>query len=108
MTETGLGDCPPNYVDQFKKVSKIFLIEFLAFQTWKRPFGYLLRLHQHSNETFKEFVTRFYREKITIENPIEDMVYATLYQGISPEEPLMRKLARKQPITMQGLVDKEE
>jgi hypothetical protein len=53
-------------------------------------------------------VTRFYREKITIENPIEDMVYATLYQGISPEEPLMRKLARKQPITMQGLVDKEE
>jgi len=67
-----------------------------------------LRLHQHSNETLKEFVTRFYREKITIENSTEDMVYAALYQGISPEEPLMRKLARKQPSTMQGLMDKEE
>jgi hypothetical protein len=35
------------------------------------------------------------------------MVYAALYQGnISPEEPLMKKLARKQPSTLQNLMDK--
>jgi hypothetical protein len=31
-------------------------------------------------------MAQFNREKITIEDPIEDMVFATLYQGISPEE----------------------
>jgi len=37
---------PPNSVDQFKKLSKIFLTEFLAFRTRKKPSGYLLSLHQ--------------------------------------------------------------
>jgi hypothetical protein len=39
---------------------------------------------------------------MAVEDPIEDMVYATLYQGVSPEEPLMKKLARKKPSTLQG------
>jgi hypothetical protein len=62
------------------------LTEFLALWTRKKPSGYFLTLHQRRNETLKEFMARFNREKITIEDPIEDMVFATLYQGISPEE----------------------
>jgi len=45
---------------------------------------------------------------MAVENPTEDMVYVALYQGISLEEPLMRKLARKQPSSLQGLMDKVE
>jgi hypothetical protein len=48
-------------------------------------------LHQHSNEYLKEFVARFNREKMAVEDPTDDMVFATLYQIISPEEPLMKK-----------------
>jgi hypothetical protein len=82
------------------------MMEFLAFRTRKKSSGYLLRLHQHKNETLKEFVTRFNREKMAVEDPTEDMVYVALYQAISPKEPLMKKLARKQPSTLQGLMDK--
>jgi hypothetical protein len=53
-------------------------------------------------------VAQFNREKMVVEDPTKDMVYAALYQGISPEEPLMRKLARKQPSSLQGLMDKVE
>jgi hypothetical protein len=53
-------------------------------------------------------VARFNLEKMAVENPTEDMVYVALYQGISLEEPLMRKLARKQPNSLQGLMDKVE
>jgi hypothetical protein len=84
------------------------LIEFLAFQRQKKPSGYLLTLHQHSNETFKEFMALFNREKMTVEDPTEDMVFAAIYQRISPKNPLMKKLARKQPSTLQGLMDKVE
>jgi len=75
---------PPNSVDQFKELSKIFLTEFLAFRTKKKPSGYLLSLHQQSNESLKEFMARFNREKATVEDPTEDMIFAAIYQGISP------------------------
>jgi hypothetical protein len=36
------------------------------------------------------------------------MIFAAIYQGISPEEPLMKKLVRKQPSTLHSLMDKVE
>jgi hypothetical protein len=45
---------------------------------------------------------------MAVEDPTEGMVFTVLYQGISPEEPLMKKLARKQLSILQGLMDKVE
>jgi hypothetical protein len=42
---------------------------------------------------------------MVVEDPTDDMIYVALYQGLSPEEPLMKKLARKQPDTLQGLMN---
>jgi hypothetical protein len=36
------------------------------------------------------------------------MIFAAIYQGISLEEPLMKKLVRKQSSTLQGLMDRVE
>jgi len=81
---------------------------FLAFQKRKNPSGYLLTLHQQSNESLKEFMAQFNREKITIKDSTEDVVFTAIYQGISPEESLMKKLAQKQLSTLQNLTDKIE
>jgi hypothetical protein len=99
---------PPNSVDQFKELSKIFLTESLAFRAKKKPSGYLLSLHQQSNESLKEFMARFNREKVTVEDPTDDMIFVAIYQGISPNEPLKKKLVLRQPSTLQGLMDKVE
>jgi hypothetical protein len=56
----------------------------------------LIILHQHNNETLKEFMARFNQEKIMVEDLTDDMVFAAIYHRISPEEPLMKKLAWKQ------------
>jgi hypothetical protein len=53
-------------------------------------------------------MAQFNREKVTVEDSTEDMVFAAIYQGISPDEPLMKKLFRKQSSTLQGLMDKVE
>jgi len=53
-------------------------------------------------------MAQFNREKMTVEDPTKNMVFAALYWGISPKEPLMKKLARKQPSTLQGLMVKVE
>jgi hypothetical protein len=99
---------PPNSIDKFKELSKIFLTKFLAFRTRKKPSGYLLTLHRQSNESLKDFMAWFNQEKITVEDLTEDMVFAAIYQGVSPEEPLMKKLNQMQLSTLQGLIDKLE
>jgi hypothetical protein len=45
---------------------------------------------------------------MTKEDLTDDMVYTALYQELSPEEALMKNLARKQPSTLRGLMDKVE
>jgi len=50
----------------------------------------------------------FNSKKMTVEDPTDDMIFAALYQGLSLEGLLMGKLARKQPSTMHGLMDKVE
>jgi hypothetical protein len=66
----------------------------------KKPSGYLLTLQQRSGETLKDFVARFNAEKMTVEDLTGDMIYATLYQGLSQEEPLIKKLTRTQSATL--------
>jgi hypothetical protein len=51
-------------------------------------------------------MARFNQEKVTVEDPTDDITFAAIYQGISPDEPLMKKLVQKQPSTLQGLMDK--
>jgi hypothetical protein len=45
---------------------------------------------------------------MVVKDPTYNMVFATLYQGLSLEGPLIKKLARKQLSTLQGLMDKVE
>jgi hypothetical protein len=74
----------------------------------KKPLGYLLTPQQGSSETLQYFMARFNSERMTVEDLTDDMVFSALYQGLSSEELLMKKLARKQPSTLQGLVDRVE
>jgi hypothetical protein len=69
----------PNFVDKFKELCKIFLMKFQALETWKKPLGYLLPLHQSSNENRKEFMTRFNQEKMAVEYSTKDMVLTAHY-----------------------------
>lgn len=85
----------PVSVDSFDGLRREFLGPFIEARTRKKSFGYLLTLQQRSDETLKDFVARFNTEKMIVEDPIDDMVYAALYQGLSLEEPLRKKLAKK-------------
>ncbi|XP_059461355.1 uncharacterized protein LOC132190396 [Corylus avellana] len=96
---------PLNSIDNFEALGRMFLTEFLPWRTRKRPWVYLLAIKQRHDETLKEFIARFNLEKMAVEIPTNDTVFAALYSGISPEGPLMTKLGWKQPSTLQGLMD---
>jgi len=56
--------------------------KFMAARVRKKPSRYLLTLQQGSDETLKDFVVCFNSERMIVEDPTDDMVYAALYQGL--------------------------
>ncbi|XP_059434176.1 uncharacterized protein LOC132167275 [Corylus avellana] len=98
----------PNSVATFEDLARIFLTHFLGSRERKKPSRYLLTLHQREGESLKEFMIRFNTEKLKVENPTDGVIFSAVYNGISPDEPVARKIARKQPNTLQELLDKVE
>ena len=45
----------------------------------------------------KEFMIRFNTEKLNVEDPTDGVIFFAINNGISPEEPVMRKIAWRQP-----------
>jgi hypothetical protein len=81
---------PPGSVDKFEGLGREFLGQFMAARMRKKPLGYLLMLQQGSNETFKDFMARFNSERMTVDDPTDNKIFAVFYQGLSPEGPLMK------------------
>lgn len=73
---------PPKSIDSFDALGRKFLIQLLAGRIRKKPYNNLLTLGQHDNESLKDFIMRFNQVKLSVDNHINKMVYASLYQGI--------------------------
>ena len=86
----------PGSMDTFEDLAGAFLTHFLCSQECKKPSDYLLTLHQKEGENLKEFMIWFNTKKLKkIKDPDEGVVFSTIYNGISPDEPVVRKVARK-------------
>ena len=88
-------------VGTFKELGCLFLAQFLV--TWKRKKSVtcLLTLRQGKEETLKDFMLRFNKEKLEVDSPDDKMMLNALMQGIRAEAPLMAELARStQEVTL--------
>ena len=48
----------------------------------------------------------FNTEKLKVEDPDEGVVFSAIYNGISPDEPVVRKVACRQPKNLQELLER--
>jgi hypothetical protein len=95
---TGL---PPKLVGTFKELGRLFLAQFLATRKRKKSVTCLLTLHQGNEETLKDFMLRFNKEKLEVNSPDDKMMLNALMQGIRAEGPMMADLARStQEVTL--------
>lgn len=62
-------------------------------------------MRQKEGESLKDYMARFNQAKLTVDNPTEEMVYATLYQGLRVEGPLMSEIALNYPESLTDLTD---
>ncbi|XP_059458234.1 uncharacterized protein LOC132187811 [Corylus avellana] len=93
---------------QGEDLARIFLTHFLGSRERKKPSGYLLTLHQQERESLKEFMVQFNAVKLKVEDPNDCVIFFAIYNGISPDEPVARKIARRQPSNLHKQLDKVE
>jgi hypothetical protein len=89
---TGL---PPKSVGTFKDLGRLFLTQFLATRKRKKDPTCLLTLRQDKEESLKDFMLRFNREKLEVDTPDDKTLLCALMQGVRAEGPLMAEVGRK-------------
>jgi hypothetical protein len=89
---TGL---PPKSVGTFKELGRLFLTQFLATRKRKKDPTCLLTLRQGKEESLKDFMLRFNREKLEVDTPDDKTLLCALMQGVRAEGPLMAEVGRK-------------
>jgi hypothetical protein len=79
----------------------LFLTQFLATQKRKKSVTCLLTLRQGKEETLKDFMLRFNKEKLEVDSPDDKTMLNALMQGVRAEGPLMAEIGRNtQKVTL--------
>jgi hypothetical protein len=89
---TGL---PPKSVGTFKELGRLFLTQFLATRKRKKNATCLLTLRQGKEESLKDFMLRFNKEKLEVDTLDDKTLLCALMQGVRAEGPLMAEVGRK-------------
>jgi hypothetical protein len=89
---TGL---PPKSIGTFKELGHLFLTQFLAIRKRKKNATCLLTMRQGKEESLKDFMLRFNKEKLEVDSPDDKTMLNALMQGVRAEGPLMAEVGRK-------------
>jgi hypothetical protein len=86
-----------------------FLNQFWAVRRRKKNPAYLLSLVHGKEESLKDYLHRFNKEKLTVENLDDQTILSALMNEIKTEGPLMAELAQKPTLgTLQQFMRKAE
>ncbi|XP_059434412.1 uncharacterized protein LOC132167447 [Corylus avellana] len=85
---------PAKSVDNFKELRCLFLSQFLATRKTKKHSACLLSLHQGIEESLNDFMLRFNKEKLLVENQGDQTILSALWHGVRLNGPLMAKVSK--------------
>ena len=75
---------PLRTIANFKQLGKGFVCHFIEGQRHKKPIGHLLNIQQVEGESLRQYVTRFNKELLQVDE-VEDQVILTNFQvGLLP------------------------
>jgi hypothetical protein len=89
---TGLS---PKSIGTFKELGHLFLTQFIVTRKRKKNTTCLLTMRQGNEESLKDFMLHFNKEKLEVDTPNENTMLCALMQGVRAEGPLMAKVGRK-------------
>ena len=94
---------PPNSVNSFDELSKLFVNNFIGGQRHKRSSSSMLTIEQGENESLRSFVTCFNREALTVDEMDDKLPLAAFHNGVNSSL-FIHKLYEQEPQIMAELV----
>jgi len=93
---------PPNTINSFEKLSKLFVNNFIGGQRHKRSSFSLLTIKLGDNESLRSFITHFNREALTMDEMDDKLLLAAFHYGVSLDL-FIHKLYDQEPQTIAKL-----
>ncbi|KAF5452054.1 hypothetical protein F2P56_027092 [Juglans regia] len=107
-TRVWFGCLRPGTVDNFNELARLFLTQFMASRTRRKPVAYLLTVKQKDDKSLKSYLSLFNKERMTTDYQNEKITLAALLGGIWPRNPFMTEIARKTPSTLREFMDRAD
>ena len=77
---------PLGTIVDFKQLNKGFVRHFIGWQRHKKPTGHLLNIYQAEEESLRQYVTRFNKELLQVDEVEDQVILTTLYTGLLPRD----------------------
>ena len=94
---------PPNTMNSFEELSKLFVNNFIGGQMHKHSSSSLLTIEQGKNESLRSFITCFNREALTMDEVDDKLLLVAFHNGVNSDL-FIHKLYEKEPQSMAELV----
>ena len=94
---------PPNTVDFFEELSKLFVNNFIRGQRHKCSSSNLLTIEQGKNESLRFFITCFNRKALMVNEMDDTLLLVAFHNGVSSDL-FIHKLYDQEPHTMAELI----
>ena len=100
---------PPKSVNSFKELGYQFLSQFLATRKRKKNATCLLTMPQGKEESSKDFMLRFHKEKLEVNSSGEKIILNALMRGVKVNGPLIVEITKNsRSITLAQFTNKTE
>ena len=96
LAQVWFSKIPPNMVDSFDELSKLFVNNFIGGQRHKRFSSSLLTIDQGENESLWSFITCFNREALTVDEMDDKLLLAAFHNGVNSDL-FIHKLYEQEP-----------
>ena len=103
LVRVWFGKLPPNTINSFKELSKLFVNNFVKGQRHKRSLSNLLNIEQGENESLRLFISCFNRETLLVDEMDDKILLAAFYNGVNSDL-FIHKFYDQEPQTMAKLI----
>ena len=98
---------PPGTITDFEQLSKGFVCHFIGGQIHKKPTSHILNIQQVEGEPLRQYVTRFNKELLQVDETEDQVILTTFQAGLLPEDFLF-SINKSPPETVTELLQKTQ
>ena len=80
------GKLPSSTIANFEQLNKGFVRHFIGGQQHKKPTGQLLNIRQAKGESLRQYVTRFNKELLQVDEVKDQVILKTFHAGLLPRD----------------------